>query len=43
MLQARRLGARFPMRSVHFFSLPNPFSFTMVLGFTQPVIEMSEE
>jgi hypothetical protein len=35
MLQA------FPIRSLNFFSWPNPFSRTMALGSTQPLTEMS--
>jgi hypothetical protein len=41
MLQARRSRVRFPMRSLHFFSLQNLFSCNMALGFTQPLTEMS--
>jgi hypothetical protein len=41
MLQAGRSRFRFPMRSLDFFTLPNPSSSTVVLGSTQPVIEMS--
>jgi hypothetical protein len=31
---------RFLMRSMDFFNLPNPFSRTMALVFTQPLTEM---
>jgi hypothetical protein len=39
--QARRSRVRFPMRLLDFFNLPDPSSLTMVLGSTQPLIEMS--
>jgi hypothetical protein len=41
MLHARRSRARSPMRSLGFFSLPDPSSRTMALGSTQPLIEIS--
>jgi hypothetical protein len=40
MLQARRSRARFVMRSLDFFNLPNPSTRTMALGSTQPQTEM---
>jgi hypothetical protein len=39
--QARRSWVRILIRSLDFFSLPNPSSRTMALGSTQPLIEMS--
>jgi hypothetical protein len=39
--QAGTQQVRFPMRSLHFFNLPNPYSRTMALGLTQPLTEMS--
>jgi hypothetical protein len=41
MLQTGRSQVRFPIRSLNFFSLPNPSSRTMALGPTQPLTEMS--
>jgi hypothetical protein len=41
MLQAGMSRVRFPMKSLDFFSLPNPSSRTMALGFTQPITEIS--
>jgi hypothetical protein len=41
MLQAGRSRVRFPMRSLDFFSWPNPSSRTIALGPTQPLTEMS--
>jgi hypothetical protein len=41
MLRAARLKVRFPMRSLDFFTQPNPSSRTMALGSTQPLTEMS--
>jgi hypothetical protein len=41
MLQARRSQDRFLMRSLDFFDLPYPSSCTMVLGLTQPLLDMS--
>jgi hypothetical protein len=42
MLKARRSLVRVPMRSLNFFfSLFNPYSRTVVLGFTRPLNEMS--
>jgi hypothetical protein len=35
------LQVRYPVRSLDFFSLPNPSSHTMALGSTQPLTEMS--
>jgi hypothetical protein len=40
MLQDRRSWVRFMMRSSDFFNLPNPSSYTMALGSTQPLTEM---
>jgi hypothetical protein len=40
MLQAARLSVRVP-DEVDFFNLSNPFSHTMALGSTQPLIKMS--
>jgi hypothetical protein len=40
-LQAGRLQVRLPIRSLHFFSWPNPSSRTMALGSTQPLTETS--
>jgi hypothetical protein len=37
--QARRARVRFPMRLLHFFSLPNPFSCTMTLRLSRLVTE----
>jgi hypothetical protein len=39
MLQVGRSPVRVPYE-VHFFSLPNPSSCTMVLGSTQPLTEL---
>jgi hypothetical protein len=36
-----KLMLEIPMRSLDFFSLPNPSSRTVVLGSTQPLTEMS--
>jgi hypothetical protein len=41
MLQAGKLRARVPMRSLLFYNLSNPSSRVMALGSTQPLIEMS--
>jgi hypothetical protein len=41
VLQAGRSRARFPMRSLDSFKLPNPSSCTMALGSTQPLTEVS--
>jgi hypothetical protein len=41
MLQAGRSWVRFPMRTVYFFSWPNPSSHTMALRLTQPLTKMS--
>jgi hypothetical protein len=41
MLQAGKSRVQVPIRSLNFFSLPNPSSRTMALGFTQPPTEMS--
>jgi hypothetical protein len=41
LLLAGMLQVEVLMRSGHFFNLPNPSSCTMVLGFTQPLTEMS--
>jgi uncharacterized membrane protein YjgN (DUF898 family) len=41
MVQARRLRVQVPIRSLNFFNVPNPSSYTMTLGFTQPLTEMS--
>jgi hypothetical protein len=41
MLQAGRSRFRFPIKSLDFFSLPNPSSRNMNLGSTQPLTEMS--
>jgi hypothetical protein len=41
MLQAGRSRVRIPMRSLDFFSSPNPPSRIMTLGSTQPLTEMS--
>jgi hypothetical protein len=41
MLQAGRSWVRFLMRSLDFFTLPNPTSRSMALGLTQPLTEMS--
>jgi hypothetical protein len=41
MLHATRLLVRAPIRSLNVFSVPNPSSRTMALGFTQPLTEMS--
>jgi hypothetical protein len=41
MLQTGMSRVRVPMRSLIFFSLPNPSSRTMTLVFTQPLTEMS--
>jgi hypothetical protein len=41
MLQAGRSQVQILMRSLDFFSLPNPSSRTMALGSTQPLTEMS--
>jgi hypothetical protein len=40
MLQAGRSPVRVP-DEVNFFNLPNPFSCTISLGFTQPLTETS--
>jgi hypothetical protein len=40
MVQAGRSRVGVPMRWI-FFNLPNPSSYTVALGFTQPLIEMS--
>jgi hypothetical protein len=40
-LQAGRSRVRFPMRSLIFFSLSNPYSRIMTLGSTQPLTEVS--
>jgi hypothetical protein len=41
MLQAGRSWDQFLMRSLRFFNVPDPSSFTVALGPTQPLIEMS--
>jgi hypothetical protein len=41
MLQAWMLRVRIPMRSLDFFSWPNPSRRAMALGSTQPLTEMS--
>jgi hypothetical protein len=41
MLQAGRLRVQVPMKSLHFFNLPNLFSRTMALGSTKPLTEVS--
>jgi hypothetical protein len=41
VLQAGRSRVRFQMKSMDFFSWPNPSSRTMALESTQPLIEMS--
>jgi hypothetical protein len=41
MLQARRSWVGVLIRSLDLFSLPNPSSRTMALGFTQPLTEIS--
>jgi hypothetical protein len=41
VLQAGKLRVRVPMRSLDFFSLPNPSNRLMALGLTQPLTEMS--
>jgi hypothetical protein len=41
MLQAGRSRVRLSMRSLIFFSAPNPSGRTMALGFTQTLTEMS--
>jgi hypothetical protein len=41
MLQAGMLQVWFPVRSLGFFTLPNPSSCTVALGSTQPLTEMS--
>jgi hypothetical protein len=41
MLQARKSWVRFPTRLLNAFDLPNTFSHTMALGFTQHLTEMS--
>jgi hypothetical protein len=41
VLQVGRLWFRIPLRSLDFFSLPNPSGCSMALGFTQPSTEMS--
>jgi hypothetical protein len=41
MLQARRSKVPFPMRSLDFLNLPDPFIRIMTLGLTQPLTEMS--
>jgi hypothetical protein len=41
MLQAGRSQVRLPMRSLIFFSAPNPSSHIMTPEFTQPLTEMS--
>jgi hypothetical protein len=41
MLQPRRPGVRFLMKSLVFFTFHNPSSRTMALGSTQPLTEMS--
>jgi hypothetical protein len=41
MLQAGRSQVRVPMKSLHFFNLPNPSGCTKAPGFTQPITEMS--
>jgi hypothetical protein len=41
MLRTGRSRARFPMRLLDFFNLPNPSSRTMALGFTQSLTEMN--
>jgi hypothetical protein len=41
MIQVARTRVRFPMRSLHFFNLPNPFSRNMTLRSTKPLTEMS--
>jgi hypothetical protein len=41
LLQVGRSRVQVPMRSLDFFSLPNPSGRTMALGLTQPLTEMS--
>jgi hypothetical protein len=41
MLHAGRSRVRIPMRSLDFFNVPNPSSYTMALGSTQPLTDMS--
>jgi hypothetical protein len=41
MLQRVRSRFRFPMESSNFFSIPDPSSRNVVVGFTQPVTEIS--
>jgi hypothetical protein len=41
MLQVRRSLVRDPISSINFFILLNPSSFTIALGFTQPLTELS--
>jgi hypothetical protein len=41
MLQAGRSRVPFPMKSLFFFSWPNPSSRTMALGPTEPLTGMS--
>jgi hypothetical protein len=41
MLQTGRSRVRLQMKSLSFSVLPNPYSRTMTLGFTQPLKEWS--
>jgi hypothetical protein len=41
MIKAERLRVRFPMRLLYMFNLPNHTNLTTVLGWTQPLTEMS--
>jgi hypothetical protein len=41
VLQAGRSGVRFPIRLLNFVNWPYPSSYTMALGLTQPLREMS--
>jgi hypothetical protein len=40
MLQAGKLWVRAPMSSFNYLNLPNPFSGTMTLGLTHPLIKL---
>jgi hypothetical protein len=40
-IQAGKSRVRVPMRLLHFFNIPNPSSWTMVLGFTRILTEIS--
>jgi hypothetical protein len=42
MLQVRKAAGSSPDEVIDSFNLPNPFSRTMTLGVTQPLIEMSK-